>query len=263
MIFIYFIYKIENKINHKKYIGLTNNILRRKNRHFSDLRNNRHDNKFLQFEFNKYGEDNFDFEKIFEGEISDHETGEKEREYISFYDSYQNGYNQNEGGNFGASNGGTKLLKKDIFNILSALEFCSRPGGVLSKMYNVSLTTVSRIKKGENHNQYKEEYDKLSLEERKAIYEEFCVENNFITLKNKSSRLITKRKLTKEQVFLIMANFEFKVRPIKTLTKELNLSSDYTLYCIKKGNSYQDYVSEYNELSEESKKQLVSLLSNQ
>ena len=130
-------------------------------------------------------------------------------------------------------------------------------------MYNISLTTVSRIKKGENHNQHKEEYDKLSLEERKAIYEEFCVENNFITLKNKSSRLVTKRKLTKEQVFLIMANFEFKVCPLKTLTKKFNLSSDYTLYCIKKGNSYQDYASEYNKLSEESKKQLVSLLSNQ
>lgn len=41
-------------------------------------------------------------------------------------------------------------------------------------MYDVSLTTISRIKKGENHTQYKNEYEKLPLEERKNIYRIFC-----------------------------------------------------------------------------------------
>lgn len=45
---MYYIYKIENLINHKKYIGLTNNIKRRRNRHFSDLEGNRHCNSFLK-----------------------------------------------------------------------------------------------------------------------------------------------------------------------------------------------------------------------
>jgi len=44
---MYYIYKIENLKNHKVYIGLTNNLIRRKNRHFSDLRRNCHDNNFL------------------------------------------------------------------------------------------------------------------------------------------------------------------------------------------------------------------------
>lgn len=56
---MYYIYKIENQINHKIYIGLTNNIARRRARHFTDLRYNKHDNSFLQKEFNIYGEDNF------------------------------------------------------------------------------------------------------------------------------------------------------------------------------------------------------------
>ena len=34
---MYFIYKIENLKNHKKYIGLTNNVARRRARHFTDL----------------------------------------------------------------------------------------------------------------------------------------------------------------------------------------------------------------------------------
>ena len=90
---MYYIYKIENKINHKKYIGLTNNVMRRKMRHFSDLKRNCHDNSFLQKEYNIYGEENFSFEIIYMDDISAQEIGDKEKYYISFYDSYQNGYN--------------------------------------------------------------------------------------------------------------------------------------------------------------------------
>lgn len=112
---MYFIYKIENLINHKIYIGLTNNIERRRERHFSDLRNNRHDNSFLQKEFLKYGEQNFSFAIEFSGDITTEEIGEKEKYYVQKYDSYRNGYNQNKGGNFGPSNGGTHLTQQDIF----------------------------------------------------------------------------------------------------------------------------------------------------
>ena len=142
---MYYIYKIQNLINHKKYIGLTNNIQRRRSRHFTDLKCNKHDNSFLQKEYNIYGAENFIFNIEFQGDISAEQIGEKEKYYIKFYDSYKNGYNQNEGGNFGPSNGGSHLIQSDIFNICAALEFCSRPGGVLSKMFNVSLTTISTL----------------------------------------------------------------------------------------------------------------------
>ena len=66
---MYYIYKIENLINGKKYIGLTNNIVRRKSRHFTDLKYNHHDNNFLQKEYNIYGKNNFSFEIIFSGEV--------------------------------------------------------------------------------------------------------------------------------------------------------------------------------------------------
>ena len=148
---MYYIYKIENLINHKKYIGLTNNIVRRRTRHFTDLRCNRHDNQFLQKEYNLYGENNFNFNIEFEGQVDYKEISDLEKFYIKKYDSYRNGYNQNEGGNFGPTNGGSKLTQSDIYNILSALEFMSRPGQILADIYEVSRTTISRIKKGENH----------------------------------------------------------------------------------------------------------------
>lgn len=180
---MYYIYKIENLVNHKKYIGLTNNVERRKKRHFTDLERGVHDNSFLQYEFNKYGKDNFQFTIEYKGEISSEQIGEKEKEFIKKYDSYHNGYNQNEGGNFGPSNGGSHLTQLDIYYICSALEFCPKPGGVLAKMFNVSLTTISRIKHKVNHSLYIEQYDKLSLEERKQIYKNFCETTNFYNKK--------------------------------------------------------------------------------
>ena len=259
---MYYIYKIENLINHKIYIGLTNNIVRRRSRHFTDLRCHRHDNHFLQKEFDLYGEQNFSFEVLFEGDVTEQQIGEKEKEYIKKYDSYKNGYNQNEGGNFGASNGGTSLTQSDIFNILAALEFKSRPGQILAEIYGVSRTTISRIKRGVNHNQYKEEYEKMPIEQRQEIYKIFCDSTNFLEKKACSTIIKSKRKLTEEQVLMILVNFEYKIIPIAEMAKRVGVASTYTLFCIKEGKSYQDYAIKYNKLTEEQKDKLASLLRN-
>ena len=79
---MYYIYKIENIKNHKKYIGLTNNIKRRRSRHFTDLKCNRHENSFLQKEYNIFGKENFTFEQIFEGDISINEITNERIELV-------------------------------------------------------------------------------------------------------------------------------------------------------------------------------------
>lgn len=259
----YYIYKIENLINHKKYIGLTNNIERRRCRHFGDLKRGVHDNHFLQKEYNIYGLENFSFTVEYEGDCSEYEIGEKEKEYIKKYDSYKNGYNQNEGGNFGASNGGTKLTQTDVFNILACLEFMSKPGQILANMYEVSRTTISRIKKGENHIQYKQEYEQLPLEERKQIYKIFCDSTNFIEDKVNTTIIQTKRQLTEEEVHLILYNFENKMVTKAKMASLVGVKSTYTLDCIKKGLTYKDYALSYSKLTLEQKNKLASLLSNQ
>lgn len=258
----YYIYKIENLINHKVYIGLTNNIARRRTRHFSDLKRNVHDNHFLQKEYNIYGKENFDFNIIFNGDCTDKEIGDKEQEYIKQYDSYYNGYNQNMGGNFGASNGGSHLTKTDIFNILAVLDFVPRSGRTLADVYNVSRTTISRIGKGINHNQYKEEYDKLSLEDKKEYYKIFEDSCSILKQVLKNNNLETKRRLTKEQVFLILLNYEKHIIPITTMAKKVGVKSTNTLTCIQKGKTYKDYALEYKELDENAKMKLATLLSN-
>lgn len=49
------VYMIECLINGNVYVGSCVNLYRRKISHFSLLRNNHHDNKDLQYDFNKYG----------------------------------------------------------------------------------------------------------------------------------------------------------------------------------------------------------------
>ena len=55
------IYFIENIINGKKYIGSSNDLVYRNNKHFSELKCNHHRNKHLQSAYNKYGKANFKF----------------------------------------------------------------------------------------------------------------------------------------------------------------------------------------------------------
>lgn len=59
------IYKIQNIVNNKLYIGQAQKFGPRKRQHFSNLRNNRHDNKHLQQSFNKHGEVNFTIIKMY------------------------------------------------------------------------------------------------------------------------------------------------------------------------------------------------------
>jgi len=55
------IYKIINVVNNKFYVGSAVNLRKRKTRHFSELRNGRHNNRHLQAAWLKYGEQAFVF----------------------------------------------------------------------------------------------------------------------------------------------------------------------------------------------------------
>lgn len=58
------IYLIYNTQNSKVYVGSSRNIKRRWNQHRADLRGNRHPSYFLQRDWNKHGEEAFEFHVI-------------------------------------------------------------------------------------------------------------------------------------------------------------------------------------------------------
>lgn len=88
------IYKYENKINNNIYIGQSSNIERRYQQHLYDAIYR--PKTAIDFAIAKYNIENFTFEII---ELcSLEELDEKEKYWITFYDSYNNGYNQTVGG---------------------------------------------------------------------------------------------------------------------------------------------------------------------
>lgn len=94
------IYSITNIINNKKYIGSTaKSFDSRWKKHITNLKNGGHASHHLQSSWNKYGEDNFVF-KIEEVVGSLENLLNLERDYITKYDSYNNGYNENPDPNF-------------------------------------------------------------------------------------------------------------------------------------------------------------------
>jgi len=90
------IYKITCNANKMIYIGQSKDIKRRFSHHKYTLKKNKSHNKHLQYAWNKYGKDDFDFEII---EMVDmDEIDEREKYWIEYYDSYKQGFNQTEGG---------------------------------------------------------------------------------------------------------------------------------------------------------------------
>lgn len=91
------IYKIENKVNGKVYVGQTRNYKRRKEAHLYELRSKSKRNAKLQNAWDKYGRENFKFVIIEECDVC--LLDEKEIHFIEKYDSYRSGYNMTTGGN--------------------------------------------------------------------------------------------------------------------------------------------------------------------
>jgi len=80
------VYRIYNTKNNRIYIGSTNNWIARKAEHTIRLRENRHHNKYLQKDFNIYGESVFEFLVLIDGFGSRQEMMLKEYELILKYE---------------------------------------------------------------------------------------------------------------------------------------------------------------------------------
>lgn len=131
------IYVITNKINNKKYIGKSSDIKKRWEYHKQKYESTREWNKTLYKAFRKYGVQNFSFEIIEVLDINYNERcNEREKFWISYYDSYNNGYNETEGGDGGvtvkdprASYG--KLTREEVIYLRKRYLECKYPASYI------------------------------------------------------------------------------------------------------------------------------------
>lgn len=120
------IYKYQNKINNKVYIGQSINLEQKKLAHKSSAFNEKavDYNSQLHQAIRKYGLENFDYEVI--AEINNEEYSKEvlnnlEKYFIKYYNSYENGYNATSGGEEnpnraqkGEKNGRALLSREDV-----------------------------------------------------------------------------------------------------------------------------------------------------
>lgn len=155
-----FIYKIENLINKKVYIGQTTKQKpsKREKEHYRQLINDNHYNSHLQYAFNKYGKSNFKF-NVLNWANSKTELNILEVYFINKYDALNSdkGYNIREGGSNGKLSDKTKQklsenAKERFKNPMNNPMYGKR--GKLNPNYGKKRPETSKKLSGKNHHFY-------------------------------------------------------------------------------------------------------------
>ena len=134
-----FIYKITNTINGKSYIGQTiQNVKERFYQHCATKCSQAILNMVIHKAINKYGKSNFTIEVIEEVESTN--LNDRERYWIRYYDSYNNGYNSTKGGQ-----DGIKLFKNlDTESIVREYK-SGKSLREIGRLFNVDKQTIKDL----------------------------------------------------------------------------------------------------------------------
>ena len=164
-----FIYKITNKINGKSYIGQTiQNVKERFYQHCATKCSQAILNMVIHKAINKYGKSNFTIEVIEEVESTN--LNDRERYWIRYYDSYNNGYNSTEGGQ-----DGIKLFKNlDTESIVREYK-SGKSLREIGRLFNVDKQTIKDLLVRNNINLRTTKTYKLSQKDREDIIKDLSL----------------------------------------------------------------------------------------
>lgn len=139
------IYLIRNEVNNKIYIGQTTrdfnkrycakgkNMRRVYNYHNDNKNRGCYYNKHLLSSIDKYGIKNFKIDKEFDYAMSQEELDDKEKYWILYYDSFNNGYNRTVGGEGGGS--GNLKIRESVLKKLGKKRIVCESEGLVFENY--------------------------------------------------------------------------------------------------------------------------------
>lgn len=164
-----FIYKITNTINSKSYIGQTiQNVKERFYQHCATKCSKAVSNMAIHRAIKKYGKSNFTVEVI--EEIDSTNLNDRERYWIRYYDSYNNGYNSTEGGQ-----DGIKLFKNlDTESIVREYK-SGKSLREIGRLFNVDKQTIKDLLVRNNINLRTTRTYKLSQKDREDIIKDLSL----------------------------------------------------------------------------------------
>lgn len=217
------IYCITNSANGKSYIGKSNDIDRRRTQHFSALENNEHDNEEMQRDYNKYGNDCFEF-SILETVDDEYKLDYIEDYYIKKFDLLTNGYNRCRG---------------NIKSVLNTNSFLRKPTleRVTSDNLYYSLQDLIKF-----HNKLFDE--NIGLSEFLHIYG--LEDSKFFIYTSNGTRL-----------YLSNADVEKYINKYVIFTSGLYVSNEVIDMCNKTEDKIADLFDEWNEYVRKRTKQIL------
>lgn len=235
------IYKITNKINNKKYIGRSIDIIQRWKTHRIELDTNRHKNDYLQKAWNKYGGENFEFEILELCEPED--LNQLEKKYIKKYATFDNkekGYNLQSGGDFPKASKSTreKISKSNKGRLLTE-EHKNKLSKTRRKMKTpTGLYRVTRVKDDTCLEGYRWVYGYKENDKRIEISRTDLLDLKKEVIKRGLEWIVNDEYLAFKNIF----NDKNKIKPKKTLSDEhkLKISSNTSTTGFFRVNKHKD-----------------------
>lgn len=171
------IYMYENKLNHKKYIGQSTNIERRKREHLC------WPSPYSRFdmELKAIGEKEFLFSILEECTVD--KLDDREKYWIEFYNTIADGYNLIPGGQSyrGEENPAAKLTEDEVRQIVILLEEHKLNNGQIAQLFRVHRNTIddiNRCKTWCHVHDYKNNIRNANLAKEENPHSAFAGENN-------------------------------------------------------------------------------------
>ena len=163
-----FIYKITNTINSKSYIGQTiQNVKERFYQHCATKCSKAVSNMAIHRAIKKYGKSNFTVEVI--EEIDSANLNDRERYWIKYYNSYNNGYNSTKGGQDGCKS----FKDLDIESIIKEYN-TGKSLRTLGTIFKVDKQTIKDLLIRHNVELRTTRTYKLSQKDRDKVLEDFA-----------------------------------------------------------------------------------------
>ena len=163
-----FIYKVTNTINGKYYIGQTiQNVKERFYQHCATKCSKAVSNMAIHRAIKKYGKSNFTVEVI--EEIDSANLNDRERYWIKYYNSYNNGYNSTKGGQDGCKS----FKDLDVESIIKEYN-TGKSLRTLGTIFKVDKQTIKDLLIRHNVELRTTRTYKLSQKDRDKVLEDFA-----------------------------------------------------------------------------------------
>lgn len=173
-----YIYKIENQINHKLYIGKTTyTIKKRWTQHLDNAKREHLKHLAIYAAMRKYGIENFTIEQV--EEVTDiNQLSSREKYWISYYDTYNIGYNETRGGDGALLYDYDTIWElwqagktiKEISSIIECNDFVVRTCLTTHNVSTEERKERSAYRQDEGHEPYRRKVNQIDISTNEIIY---------------------------------------------------------------------------------------------